>query len=183
MKRIATFILLASVLITVHSNAQGTFTPGKTFSIATSAGIHGFDSGVGLEVGTPCFKNTSLCLRIKGTVSWLEWYKATFDHWARYESFNVSMVYNIFTVERSRGYVEMGTYLVFPDEQFSQRKSIQGITSSLGIELFVVTKPGFHLCYYFSSGIGYIKAYADKLENKPRYGNGFVFNNGFRFYF
>jgi hypothetical protein len=183
MKRIATLLLFCVALLSSETKAQDRSLPGNTFSVGISAGEYGYDSGVGIEVGTPCFGNIPLCLRLRATVSWLEWYKATYDHWARYESINVSMVYHFFTEERSRAYLETGTYTIFPDEKFSQRRSIQGIASSIGIELFLITKPKLNMCYYFSGGYAHIRAYADKLENKPRFGNGFVFNNGFRFYF
>lgn len=183
MKRITIPMVIAIVLATSHIQAQEYSLPPKSFSVGITAGEYGYDSGIGVEISTPCIQNTSLCFRVKGLVSWLEQYKADYDKWARYKSLNVSTVYNIYVFERSRAYIELGTYFIFPDAEFSQRKSIQGFSGVTGVELFVITNPNFHMCYYFSGGIGYIRAYADKLENNPRYGNGFVFNNGFRFYF
>jgi hypothetical protein len=183
MKRMSTIIALALLMMTNRSQAQDYALPAKTYSLSIFAGNYGYDAGVGIEAGSPCIQNTGLCFRVKGTLLWLEQYKAVTDRWAAYRSLNVSTVYNIYTFERSRVYIELGTYFIFPDVKFSHRKSIQGVSGSTGVEAFITTNPNFHMCYYFSGGIGYIRAYADKLENKPRYGNGFVFNNGFRFYF
>lgn len=183
MKSLTKLIVIAFLLLTSAARAQTTSLPGNTFSIGITGGEYGYDSGLGLEVSTSTFRNTAVFLRVRGTVSWLELYKSTYDQWVRYETLNVSMVYNIFAFERSRGYVEMGTYMIFPNAKFSEHRSFQGLTSSMGVELFVITNPKFNMCYYFSSGFGYVRAYADKLENRPRYGNGFVFNNGLRFYF
>jgi hypothetical protein len=154
----------------------------KSFSFGVLAGEYGYDAGIGLELGTPSLFKNKICFRIKGTQNWLEVYKASYDRWAKYETVAISMVYNTLIVDRGRVYFDIGTYHIFPDKKVSNKTNVQGITSSIGVELFVVTNPKFNVSYYFSSGIGYIHAHAEKLENKPRYGNGFVFNNGFRFY-
>jgi hypothetical protein len=176
-------LIVIAMLLAMNLHGQKYSLPAKTFSLGVTAGEYGYDAGVGVEISTPCIQNTSLCFRIKGMVTWLEQYKADYDTWARYESLNVATVYNVYTFERSRLYIELGTYFIFPDAKFSKQKSIQGISGSTGVELSVITSSNFLMCYYFSGGIGYIRAYADRLENKPRYGNGIVFSNGFRFYF
>ena len=92
------------------------------------------------------------------------------------------MGYNVYSEDRSRVYVDLGTYFIFPNAKFTQQKTVQGVTSTIGLELFILTIQKFQVCYYLSGGFGHIRAYADNLENKPRYGNGVIFNNGFRFY-
>ena len=156
------------VLITAHLFAQDYSLPDKNFSVAITAGEYAYDAGVGVELGTPCIQHTNLFFRFKGTVSWLERYKATYNQWTTYDALNASMVYNIFKIERGLGYVEVGTYFIFPGSKFSDKRYIQGFTGAVGIELFVVTKPNFNVCYFFGGGIGNIRAYADKLEDKPR---------------
>lgn len=183
MKRSTTIMILTLTFNTYCASAQDQSLPGKAFSVAMVASEYGYDAGLGVEVGSPGMLNNRVCFRAKGNITWFEQYKATYDHWATYKSLTISIVYNTLVIERSRFYFELGTYYTFPGENFSQKKSIQGITGSTGVELFVVAKPNFHMCYYFSGGYAHSRAYADKLENKPRYGNGFVFNNGFRFYF
>ncbi|MFZ6013864.1 MAG: hypothetical protein ACOYXT_26220, partial [Bacteroidota bacterium] len=103
--------------------------------------------------------------------------------WAKYETITVSLVYNTLVIDRIRGYLELGTLYVFPDNSFSDQKFKQGIISSIGVELFAVSHPRLNVCYYFNGGLSSVRAYAEKLEDKPRFGNGFVFNHGFRFYF
>jgi hypothetical protein len=183
MTRLVILIVIFFMVISNCSRAQTYSLPRSNFSAGLIACEFGYDMGIGVEVGTPCLRQTALCFRIKGTTSWLEHYKSRFDRWATYKSLNVSMIYNFYTMERSRAYADIGTYVIFPDAKFSQQRSVQGVTASTGLELFVITNPKFHVCYYFSGGIAHARAYADKLENKPRYGNGFVFTNGFRFYF
>lgn len=184
MKRIlGPWILLPlAILLTENTSAQRTL-PEDAFSVGVLAGEHGYDSGIGIEVGTPLILNTGFCFRIKGNISWLEDYKAAYDHWAKYRSVTGVLVYNTSILEGDRAYFELGTYLIIPNQKFSTSKSIQGFTASAGVELFLLAGSKLQTSYYFSGGIGYIKAYADKIESQPRYANGLIFSNGFRFYF
>jgi hypothetical protein len=175
-------LLFLVSFLTEHASAQRAL-PDKAFSIGVLAGEMGYDSGIGIELGTPSIFNNSVCFRIKGNVSWFEQYKTVYDRWVKYKTITGSLVYNASISERGRIYFDLGAYFVFPNQKFSEVKVVQGITCSTGIELFLYTGSKLQSSYYFAGGIGYIKAYADKMENEPRYGNGFVFNNGFRFYF
>jgi hypothetical protein len=153
------------------------------YSIAVFAGGLGYDAGVGLEIGSPAFSNNRLCIRLKGNINWLEEYKTTYNHWAKYRSAGASVVYNFINVDRSRIFVETGPYIILPDKRFSKRNSYQGLSAAAGIEMFILHTSSVNMCYYFCVGIAYSKATADNLENQPKYGNGFIFSNGFRFYF
>jgi hypothetical protein len=154
----------------------------RCFSLGVSASESGYDTGIGAEVGTPSLFANRISFRAKVNHNWLEIYKATYNQWAKYETASVTMVYNTMFMGHGRASVDVGIYNVFPDNKFSSRKSIHGITSAIGAELFIHSRPNLNVCYYFSGGINYIRAYAERLENKPRYANGIAFSTGFRFY-
>jgi hypothetical protein len=181
----APFLFLTLIIVTILGSAdvsaQEVLQRNK-FSIGISAGNLGFDSGIGIELSTPSVFN-GFCIRIKGGTSWLESYKAVYDHWRQYQSLSAAMVYNTKVADRAILFFELGTYLLVPDQKFSTYKNNQGVFGTTGIELVISTKPSAHTRYFFCGGLGYIKAYADKMENEPRYGNGLIFNNGFRYYF
>jgi hypothetical protein len=184
MKRhIAPLVALVLALTTQDVFSQVQPALHKSFSLGILAGEYGYDMGVGVELGTPCLFKNRISFRIKANRNWLEPYNTIHGRWARYETISTSMVYNMPLTDRARLYFEVGTYYIFPDNKFSDRKIVPGITSSVGVELFVFTSSKLNICYYFSGGIGYVHAHAEKLENEPHYGNGFIFNNGFRFYF
>lgn len=155
----------------------------KSFSLGVLCGGYGHDTGVGIELGTPFLFNNRVSLRVRGNQNWLEAYKADFDKWTKYETLTTSLTYNTLVMDRARGYIEFGALFVFPDKRFSDEKAHQGLTSSIGLELFVFSDPYLNISYYFGGGFSSVKAHAEKLENKPSYANGLVFNNGFRFYF
>jgi hypothetical protein len=95
----------------------------------------------------------------------------------------VSITYNFVSVERCRVFVESGPLLILPDKRFSTRTSYQGFHSSVGVEMFVLNTSPASMYYYFSTGVAYSNAVAENLENHAKFGKGFIFNNGFRFYF
>jgi hypothetical protein len=176
-------LLFCLALMSTSGLAQTNANLTKSFSLALVCGELGYDTGVGLEFGTPSVFTNRISFRLLAYKNWLEVYKAQRNHWADYETVTLSSVYTLISAERARSYFELGTIAIFPDHKFSDKKFKQGVTCSLGVELFVVSDSNFHICYYFSGGASSLKLYAEKLENKPRYGSGFVFNNGFRFYF
>lgn len=176
-------LLIGAVLVIQPGFAQVNADLQRSFSLALLCGEYGDDTGVGVELGTPSLFKTRISFRVRGSKNWLEVYKASCDEWAKYETLTTSLVYTTLVTERARGYIEFGTLYVSPDKKFSDKQPNQGITSSIGVELFVFSDPHLNICYYFSGGYSSVKAYAEKLENNPRYANGLVFNNGFRFYF
>jgi hypothetical protein len=178
-----TSFLFITLAYQQHGYSQVYSSLHKSFSFGVLGGEYGYDMGIGLEVGTPSIFKNRILFRIKATRNWLELYQISHNRLARYETATVSMVYNTPLFEGTRGYLELGTYSVFPDRKYSDAKTYLGLSCSIGVEMIVVTTPNFNMSYYFSGGIGYAQAYADKLENKPRFADGFVFNNGLRFYF
>lgn len=182
-QRHAIIVAVATISMVINT-AYGQIEPShRSFSFGLSANEYGYDPGIGIEISTPGFFNSRLCVRLKGNITWLEEYKATYDHWAKYRSISAIIVYNFNSVEGMRVYSGMGPYAIFPGNKFSDSRMVEGVICETGVELSVVTTPAMRITYYFSGGLAYINAYAEKLENNPRYGNGFVFSNGFRFYF
>ena len=177
-----TAILIALMTLVIENTSGQNAMPNGGFSVAASAGMRAYDSEIGIEIGTPSFFKGSVCFRIKGNIAWLESYNASYDQWARYKSLTGVLVYNTNMLERSRVYAEFGAYFIFPDQTFSSSSYVQGITGSLGVELFFSPKSK-RASYFFSGGVAYIDAIADKIEDQPSYGSGFVFSNGLRFYF
>lgn len=184
MKALFTKLLFIGTALAIRPGfAQVNANLHNSFSVGVLCGTYGSDSGVGLELGTPSLFKNRLSIRVRGTKNWLEAYKATYDEWAKYETLTACLVYNALVAKRARGYIEFGPLYVFPDKAFSDERPKPGVTSSIGAELFVFSDRHLNVCYYVSGGYSYIRAYAEELENKPRYGNGLVFNSGFRFYF
>lgn len=184
MKHLCKILILLMVWATFHSAyGQADTSTCKSFSFGLSAGNLGDDSGIGVEISSPTFCNDRLCVRLKGNAMWLEQYKAVYDHWASYKQIGVSFAYNFKVVERSRFFMDVNPYMIFPDTKFSDVRSVQGIACSIGVEIFVVNTSAYKVTYYFSAGVAHSNAHAERLEQNPNYGGGFVFNNGLRFYF
>jgi hypothetical protein len=154
------------------------------YSIGVFAGELGYDVGVGAEIASPAFsRNKRLSVRLKGGINWLERYKAGYGQWVKYKSVGASLVYNFISIERCRMFAEGGPFIILPDRRFSKKTFYHGLNTSAGLEMFVINTSSLNMCYYFSLGIAYSKAAAESLESQPKFGTGFVFSNGFRFYF
>ena len=159
------------------------FSPADKFAAGISAGHYGYDPGVAAEITTPSFFKGHLQLRARGTLQWLEAYKSSNNHWARYRSYSLALVYHSRLYDRARFYVEAGTFTIVPDGSFSDRRFLQGVYEVTGLEVFVVNSAHYNIVFYVGIGPAFIEAYADRLEGTPRYGNGIHYMNGFRVYF
>jgi hypothetical protein len=176
-------ILTSSVAIVYSQDKDSLFPRQNKYSIAVFAGGLGYDAGIGAEVGSPAFSNNRFCVRLKGNLHWLEQFKAAHNHWVKYRSVAASFVYRFISIDRCRMFVEAGPFLILPDKRFSKKNSYQGLTASAGLEMFVLNSSSVNMCYYFCVGVAHSDAIAETLESQMRYGNGFVFSNGFRCYF
>ena len=153
------------------------------FSLGFVAGVQGSDTGVGLEATSRPLLGKSLLLRVRGGLNWLESYKAQTGDNITYPSFAAAIVYQIPHSERARFYFETGPFVLLPSVKFSDRRSVTGMYLTAGAEFLARCKPGLMLSYFFGAGLAYCDATAEKLENQPEYGDGFIFTNGLRFYF
>lgn len=186
MKTLVKILLIAGLVgcLSFDSIAQDSVKlPAKPFSFAITTGHYGLDPSLGIEVGTPTFSKERFCVRFKANLNWLEPQKAALDKWVSYHSFAISWVYNTQLYERTRLYVDLETFLVVPDSKFASNKNVQGLSGVAGLEFFISNHPKLNLSYYFGGGLSYARAYADKMEGKPRYANGLAFDTGIRFYF
>jgi hypothetical protein len=176
------FLILPGTKLSAQEN-KDIYARQQKFSVAIFAGEYGYDVGIGAEIGFPQFYASRLSIRLKGNINWLEQYKANFDHWQKYRSINASLIYNFIRVERCRVFTEAGPIIIVAEKNFSTKRLYNGATASIGVEMFVLNYSSLDVCYYASLGAAYSGAIADKMESHPKYGNGLVFNNGFRFYF
>lgn len=153
------------------------------FSGAVSGGHYGYDPAIGVELTTPSFYRNHLRFRVRANLQWLEAYKATYQHWARYYSYSAALVYHSQILDRARFYVELGTFAIVPEATFSEKRFLQGFYEFNGLEIFLISTSHYNLAFYLGIGPMFIEAYADKLERRPRYGNGIQYSNGVRIYF
>jgi hypothetical protein len=151
--------------------------------IGIMAGTLGVDAGVGLEISSPSFLKKRFYLRVKGGINWSEWYKAQVDDYVTYPFLGASLVFNTRPMNRTRMFVEAGEFVLFPSDNFSEKKSVYGFSASTGAEYFVAHNPHLTFSYFFGGGLSLCYTSAEKLENNPSYGNGFVFSTGLRAYF
>lgn len=182
--RFSVFVFFAGiVLLPVAALAQEIYTikPAQRFSLGFSAGELSDNSWVGLEVTSPIMHHR-ISLRIAGSVHWLEAYKAQFDRWGTFSVISPAIVIYSDMYERSRWYMDIGPVFIIPQRRVSEKRIVSGVSTVVGIELFLV-RGNSNFCYHFGVGLNYANAYADRLESSPRYSNGFIFTNGFRFYF
>ena len=155
----------------------------RCFSLGIAAGVQGPDVGIGLDATSRPFLGRSLSLRVRGGVNWLESYKSQTGDDITYPSFAAAIHYQIPFADRVRFYIETGPFVLLPSAKFSDRTSVTGLYLTSGAELFARCKPGLMLSYFFGGGLAICDAKAEKLENQPEYGSGFIFTNGLRFYF
>jgi len=152
-------------------------------SVGAYAGIQGLDPGLGLDITSPAFLKQRLTVRIHGNINWLEWYKVQTNDWVTYPELGATLVYNTRPSQRMRLYVEAGPFFLFPSREFSDKKFETGFTGLAGAEMFVSYRPHLTISYFFGGGFALCYADAEKLDNRPGYGDGFIFRNGLRCYF
>lgn len=152
------------------------------FSAGISAGQLTDNSWIGLEISSPMMSRY-ISLRVRGSIHWLEAYKAQLDRWGRFSMVSPTVVIYTRVDQRSRWYIDIGPMFIIPQYKISEKRLLTGLNAQAGMEVFLLKANNNGLTYYFSAGLHYAQAYADKLESSPRYSNGFVFSNGFRYYF
>lgn len=150
-------------------------------SFAISAGIHGDDPALGMEISRTLHDRLGLAFRIKANLQWLEQSKAIADHWVTFQTYWAGIVYNTRIADRARPYFELGAFAIVPDQSFSNEKTGIGYYGATGLELFFI-RGNNNACFYLSVGGTRSHMRAERLEASPRYGTGMVFSNGFRFY-
>ncbi|HEY0656271.1 MAG TPA: hypothetical protein VGD65_24220 [Chryseosolibacter sp.] len=165
-----------------QSTTIGTASRKGAVSIGISAGHYDYDPAIGLEVTSPGILN-NFRFRLKVNHNWSERYQAASGHWANFNSYWCAFIYNTDAVDRTRIFLESGAYLIQPNKVFSSAKMHTGCFAAIGVEFFVAPNTRERFSYFFSGGFAAINARADKLEGRPHYGHGFIFTNGFRYFF
>ena len=185
MKVFRALLVLAFAMTSLPAIAQREkrVSPVRNYSISIYGGESGYDVAVGAELGSPPFFKQNFCVRLKGSINWLELYKAEFDRWSTYKTVGVNLVYKVQTFERGRAYVEAGPFFILPKKCFSAKKYVEGINAAVGSEMFLISNTSINVAYYFSVGVSLTSATAEILDSRPKYGNGLLFANGFRIYF
>lgn len=184
--KLTTILAAISLFLSTAAWTQELPKPSPTadkISIGLSAGHFRYDPGVAVEFTTKAFLQDQISIRVKGSIQWLEAYKATYDHWANYRSFSAGLVYNGTITDRVRFYVEMGMLAIVPDVSFSDESFIEGFYEFNGLEITITEKPNLLMTFFFGAGPAFIDATAEKIEGSPRYGNGIHYINGLRVYF
>lgn len=178
-------LFVASPLVMLRVVAQTDVQPVQVTSkpsIGISAGHYRYDPGVAVEYTTRGVFQNHLSLRIKGGVQWLEDYKAIHHHWALYHTFSAGLVYNGALFDRARFFAELGVIGIAPNSRFSNNGFVQGLYEFNGLEINLIRKEGYTMCLFVGAGPAFIKAFAEKIEGRPRYGHGLHFINGVRMY-
>jgi hypothetical protein len=152
-------------------------------SVGASVGIQGLNPAVGIDITSPAFLKRSLSVRIHGSTNWHEWYKAQTDNWVTYQELGVALVFNTRPSQRARVFVEAGPFFLFPSSNFSDKNFETGFRGLVGAEMFARHGPHRTISYFFGGGLAICYADAEKLDNRPGYGDGFIFKTGLRCYF
>lgn len=179
-------IVLVTMLFAFPSWSQDEIQPSPTLrkmSVGVSAGHYRYDPGLALEVTTKAFLQNQLSIRVRGSVQWMEEYKATYNHWVTYRSVSAGLVYNGTISEKARFFAEVGMLAIIPDNRFSEKRFIEGFYEFNGVEIVFLNKENYLLSFYFGLGPAFINATAEKIEGNPRYGNAVHYINGMRIYF
>lgn len=181
---IPVLLFVASALFTQGTVAQTDEKPANSNkpSFGISGGHYRYDPGVAIEFTTRGIFQNHLSLRLKGSTQWLEDYKAIHYQWVSYHTFSVGAVYNGKVFDRTRFYAELGMIGIVPNARFSGRGLVEGLYELNGLEINLLQKKDYTICLFFGVGPSFIKAFAEKMEGRPRYGHGLHFINGLRIY-
>lgn len=185
LKGILSGTLLAFV-VTFTAPAQpppSLFAHAQEYAVGISGGHWSWDPFVALELSSHSFAQDHLRFRLRGSLHGLEAYKASRRHWATYQVYAAGAVYQARISERGRFYIEAGAFGLIPNRTFSGKKLLIGYYGLTGVEVFVINRPGHNVTFYLAAGPSFIKAYAERLEGSPRYGNGLQYVGGLRYYF
>ena len=83
--KLTTILAAISLFLSTAAWTQELPKPSPTadkISIGLSAGHFRYDPGVAVEFTTKALLQDQISIRVKGSIQWLEAYKATYDHWA-----------------------------------------------------------------------------------------------------
>lgn len=178
-------LLLTCFLFVQEAVGQTDATPARETgkpAIGISGGHYRYDPGVAVEFTTRAIFQNHLSMRLKAGMLWLEEYKAIHDEWIPYYSFSAGLVYNGQVFDRARFFAELGVIGMAPNPKFSDTGFVEGLYQFNGLELTLLQRKRSTTCLFFGVGPSFINAFAEKIEERPRYGRGLHFINGIRVY-
>lgn len=155
----------------------------NNFAVGISTGHYGYDPAAGINITSPSFLRNHFSLRLQAGLHGSEAYKSSYRHWASYQSYSLGIEYHTNIIDKARFYMEFGMLAILPDSRFSEKRYLQGVYQFNGLEVFFLNTGRYAVGFYLGVGPTFIKAYAEKLERSPRYGNGIFYVSGLRFYF
>lgn len=174
------FTLLIGLLIFLSGYAQkGSL--GTKMGFGFQLAQYQSDFGIGLNITSPFFAGKRLAIRSKGNVMWNQHLSDKGETvWTPYANLSFGVV----GVAREIGdflrlYGEGGMVILYPSNDFSEKKVLTGGYGLFGFEFFM----DGHSNYYIEiGGIG-TGAVAEKAIGKPIYSNGLLINVGYRYQF
>jgi len=135
------------------------------------------DFGIGVDIITPYFASSKLAIKIGTNVKWLEHIQESIMTWTPYQNVQIGIRSRHFIIEdKFFIYGEGGSLILFPNSQFSSKKSRFGGYGVFGFEF----KGSSHFGFYLELGAAGSGAKADLITHEPIYSNGFITNVGFR---
>jgi len=165
-------LVLAGTTLSLSAKAQ-TNTVGFGFNINQIQN----DFGLGIDVVSPYFMQSSIALKLGGNLKWLEHIDETETTWTTYQNLQMGIRSRHYILEeRLFIYGEGGSIMLFPNEDFSSEDVVFGGYGLFGFEFKSCDSFGF---YFEMGGVG-TGARADETANKAIYSNGFLTNVGFR---
>lgn len=178
------FLLVLVITPTTGGHAQGdSGTNENRLSAAFTLAHYGYDPAFGFEVTSRPFLRNHFAFRLRGNIQMMEAWKAADDHWIAYQSFGLATVYQVDVSEVAKFYAELGGFALLPDRRFTSKKFLKGIYELNGLEICLRRKQTHNLAFFVALGASFINARAEKVEGRPRYGNGLIYMNGVRLYF
>ena len=138
---------------------------------------------VGVEVTSPAFLKNRLAVRVRGGFDWIETYDLQGYQIDSHPSVGGSIIYRSFVAQRARFYVEIGTFVLFPSNEISNRVYATGYSGTTGFEFFNRPESGVTLSYFFGGGLAIHDTNMDEAGSQDYFGEDFIFTNGLRVYF
>ncbi len=176
MKKLIKSIVL---LVVLSISSKGLNAQTKTNSLGFGFNICQVqnDYGLGLDIISPYFANSTVAVRIGGSLKWLEHIDGEEMTWTTYQNMQGGLRVRQFVIEdKLFCYGEGGIMLLFPNQEFSSESINIGGYGLFGFEFKSADKVG----YFLEMGGTGTGARVDKIINKPIYSNGFITTVGFR---
>lgn len=171
-KTLLTFAVFAA--FTLHLTGQN---QANKFEVGFNINQYQRDFGVGVHFISPYFLQSKVAVSAGANFQWFEHFNTTETTWTPYQNFQLGLRGKNAIIENKLYiYGEGGIVTIFPNSDFSSKKTEFGGYGVFGFEF----KPVSKFAYYLELGGVGTGAKADKVTNQPIYSNGFLTKVGFR---